>query len=106
MVKRIAVKALGEERGMAVTPHVLRHTYATSLLNGGFTIREVQELLGHSSVNTTQIYTHVRPQELAAKIQNRGPEMERELKVRELAAKLGALPDDVRERLLQVLKEL
>ncbi len=68
------IKRLAKRAGMRdVHPHMLRHSFATHLLIGGADLRVVQELLGHSNIQTTQIYTHVDATRLKEIIKNHHP---------------------------------
>ena len=61
-MKKYLAQVLGTNKG--ASPHVLRHTFGTHLLDNDADIRSIQELLGHSSISSTQIYTKVNPKKI------------------------------------------
>ena len=70
ILKRLAARC-GIER--KITPHTLRHSFATHLLRGGAPLRHVQELLGHASITTTQVYTHLTSEHVRTEYESAHP---------------------------------
>ena len=70
-LKKLAQRANLEY--LTISPHILRHSFATHLLHAGMNIKTIKELLGHSSINSTQIYTHITNCSLAQVIEDNHP---------------------------------
>jgi NAD(P)-dependent dehydrogenase (short-subunit alcohol dehydrogenase family) len=76
------IRQAAERAGITkqISPHTLRHSYATHLLEGGANVRQVQELLGHESISTTEVYTHLDRKHLRSVVDDAFAEVNQKLK--------------------------
>lgn len=71
----IMIKKQAQEAGIqkVISPHTLRHSFATALLKGGADLRAIQDMLGHEDIGTTEIYTHMETSDLRREILEHHP---------------------------------
>jgi integrase/recombinase XerD len=74
------IKELARDAGItkSISPHTLRHSFATHLLEGGANLRVIQSMLGHEDIGTTEIYTHIDAHRLRSEIIEHHPRNRRE----------------------------
>jgi site-specific recombinase XerD len=100
---RCRIKVAGERTGVKVTPHALRHTYATQLLNAGCPITSIQKLLGHRRINSTLIYARVHDPQVADDYFAAMAQIEKRLALNDHECEPE--PDNARKQLLKLARE-
>lgn len=101
MVKNLAVKAqIKSIEPSQMSPHVFRHTYATERIEEGFNLVEIQALLGHAHLATTEIYMHARKDELKRKVAN----MDKGAELVSVKQQAEGLPKEVLQTMINALQ--
>jgi integrase/recombinase XerD len=103
---RDRIKAAGDRAGVKVTPHQLRHTFATQLLNAGCKVTTIQKLLGHQRLNSTMVYARVHDRTVAQDYYAAMAQIEKLLTIDKEIDPSDALKPGKRERLLKLIDRL